>query len=93
MKTLIDGRCPVCKQWRQMAAAAVGTLTVCGNCRQEVRLVPRSSAGRAWQMFFKVLIVAGGVWLCVALYGCREEAMVRSMGGVPMPDISGAHSR
>ena len=87
MKT-IDGRCPVCKQWRQMDVAAVGMLTICGNCRQTVRLVPRSSAARGWRNFVRVLMVMGGVCLCGWMYSCRMEGMVRSYGGVPLPDLS-----
>jgi hypothetical protein len=87
MKT-IDGRCPVCKEWRQMDVAAVGMLTICGNCRQTVRLVPRSSTSRGWRNFLRVLIVLGGVWLCATLYSCREASLVRSYGGVEMPDLS-----
>lgn len=84
----IEARCPVCKQWSQIDREELGLDVTCPNCRQAVKLVPRSSAARGWRNFLKVLIVLGGVALCLWMYSCREEYMTRSMGGVPLPDAS-----
>ena len=83
----------MCRERHRIAREEVGMDVTCPNCLQAVKLVPRSSATRGWQMFFKVLIVLGGVGLCLWMYSCREESMTRAMGGVELPDISRAHSR
>ncbi len=81
MSQKVDVRCPVCKEWYEARPELVGTRTVCGNCRQEVIMVPRSSQARAWMKVLVVLIVLGGIVLAVWLYQARLDSITRTLSG------------
>lgn len=76
-----------------MDRVELGLDVTCPNCKQAVKLVPRSRSARGWRNVARMLIVIGGVWLFFTLYSCREREIVRTLGGVPLPDISRAHSK
>ncbi len=79
MKT-IEARCPVCGEWGWADPALIGNETTCPNCRQTVRVIPRTQRARARRDIARILIVAGGVILFLLIYEARVGALARVLG-------------
>ena len=82
MSKRIDARCPVCGEWDNIRAEAVGQEMECANCHALVRPVPRSSQARAWRRVVMGLIVIGGIVLLGILYEARVDELTRMLAGV-----------
>jgi uncharacterized protein (DUF983 family) len=78
---LMDGRCPACGEWQQLNEALLGHGSVCGNCRQVVKLIPRTSGRRKLRWVVVALLVAGGLLGTLVLWQWRVESLVRTLSG------------
>jgi DNA-directed RNA polymerase subunit RPC12/RpoP len=84
MTAKVDVRCPVCRQWGEVAKEELGKEQACPSCQQRVIPVPRPHAARR-RVWGVVAVCCFGLVLFGVLYMTQFNRMVEVFGGKPLP--------
>ncbi len=72
---LVSSKCPMCGERRVIERASVGQESECANCRQVVRLIPKSTVRLKVEYWLFFLASLAAMWLGFHIYQSRLDSL------------------